>query len=179
MASLAAEQVARELECPVCYNQYKEPPSDLAPVMLAACGHTICRGDAATIISSKSALKCPSCSSITEAPHGAAGLPVNFTVVSLLGLVAGTAAAPAPPLTEESERRKQSDALIDRLAELQDSGLEESLEYVQLCAELKQLPRALGIGLRWRCDAGCCCAVSILAATRSALLFAAPCELRL
>ena len=96
MASLAAEQVARELECPVCFKQYKEPPSDLAPVLLAACGHTICRGDAARIISSKSALKCPSCSSITEAPHGAAGLPVNFAVVSLLSLVAGAAAAPAP-----------------------------------------------------------------------------------
>jgi hypothetical protein len=119
----------------VCYNQYEEPPSERAPVSLA-CGHSICRGDAATIlrIANTNVLKCPMRSSTTDAPQdGAAGLPVTFAVVGMLGLL--TAAPPAPPRADNA----RSDARVDRLADLQDRGLRNSAEYAQLCAELKQL----------------------------------------
>ena len=96
----------RATECPVCFETYEAPPSQLAPVSLP-CGHTFCRehaasdtGQADQVDGGALQICCPTCRQHSPMPEGgAAGLPVNYALVAVVQeqqARGGAAAAAAP-----------------------------------------------------------------------------------
>eukprot|EP01046_Picozoa_sp_COSAG06_P005177 COSAG06_NODE_228_length_19725_cov_8.167839_11_plen_695_part_00 len=80
------------LECPLCMELYCDDQTGLrVPRMLTSCGHTVCHGCIANMLTRVLAegnakpYKCPTCSKVTKVPKGkAASLPRNFALAAAL-----------------------------------------------------------------------------------------------
>lgn len=65
--------------CPVCNSDYSRKPK--TPLVLPACGHTICAECAKQLFNDTQSLRCPICRSRShQAPSG---LPVNFALLEI------------------------------------------------------------------------------------------------
>ena len=75
-------------ECPICFEPYEAPPSERTPVNLA-CGHTMCRADAANLAKAQCELKCPICMQCMPLQEGGiAALPCNYALVHMIEAIA-------------------------------------------------------------------------------------------
>ncbi|KAJ7382998.1 hypothetical protein OS493_031501 [Desmophyllum pertusum] len=84
-ASSLADNLAKELECAVCLEQYKEPK-------VLPCLHSFCKTCLEGLLPRRSIMcwvNCPSCRLSVEIPQGDVDLlPANFFLNNLLSMVA-------------------------------------------------------------------------------------------
>jgi ankyrin repeat protein len=91
-SSPKSELLSDILECPLCMELYCDDEAGMrVPRMLTSCGHTVCHGCIANMLTRVLAegnakpYKCPTCSKVTKVSKGkAASLPRNFALAAAL-----------------------------------------------------------------------------------------------